>query len=314
MARKDFIALSLALLACIIWSGNFVIARGVHEFVAPITLSFWRWLVATVVILPIGYKHVAAQWNVILRHWQYFTFMGVFGVALFGALIYISGHYTSAHHIALISATAPIWTLLMVGILGVESLTRYKISGAIFAFIGALVIITHGHLNEILTQEWNRGDVILIFSSFIWAIYCVMLNYKPKNVNLKAFLTVIIIIGTTALFPFYLWEVIYISPTPFTLKAWAIYLYVGIASSVIAWFCWSHCVHIIGSVKTGLVYYTIPLFCSILSIFLLNEPVETYHFVGFVFIFMGIFVSNLKSLVLGRSQLPAGDDGVQPVS
>jgi drug/metabolite transporter (DMT)-like permease len=300
MPKKELTALLLALLACLIWSGNFVIARGAHDFIMPVTLSFWRWLVALVVIIPIGYKHVRKQWPSIKKHWKYFTFMGVFGVALFNTLVYSAGHYTSAHHIALISATAPIWTLLMAGMLGHDKFSRYKVMGALCAFLGALVIISHGKLQFLLDEKWNTGDLILVFSAFLWAVYCVALHYKPKQVTTKSFLTVIIAIGTAALLPFYIWEATTVAPTPFTIEAWSIYLYVGIASSVIAWFAWNHSVHTIGSVKTGLVYYTIPIFSSILAIFLLHEPLANYHFVGFVFVFLGIVLSNLKKVVWVR--------------
>ena len=37
--NNTLIALGSALLACLIWSGNFVIARSVHEWIPPFTLA-----------------------------------------------------------------------------------------------------------------------------------------------------------------------------------------------------------------------------------------------------------------------------------
>ncbi len=289
MIKKDFIAFLYALLACLIWSGSFVIARGVHDMITPVTLAFWRWLVATAIIIPIGYKQVRLEWPIIKKHSKYLIFMGALSVALFNTLVYIAAHYTSSHHIAIISSTAPIWTLLLVGIAGIEKLSLFKIAGAICAFFGALVIIAHGQLNMLLAQEWNRGDIILLLSAFIWAIYCVMLHYKPAKLHPKSFMTTIIIIGTLCLLPFYIIEARN-TPTPFSLQAWAIYLYLGIGSSIIGWFTWNYAIHILGSVKTGLVYYTIPIFSSILAISILHEPIEFYHWIGFIFVFMGIIL------------------------
>ncbi|MCK4489842.1 MAG: EamA family transporter, partial [Anaerolineales bacterium] len=42
--------------ATAIWSGNFIIARGLNENITPISLAFWRWVVAVIVFLPFGLK------------------------------------------------------------------------------------------------------------------------------------------------------------------------------------------------------------------------------------------------------------------
>jgi len=51
----------LAILATIIWSGNFIIARGVIHSIPPVTLSFYRWLTATIILLPF-------VWNSFYQH------------------------------------------------------------------------------------------------------------------------------------------------------------------------------------------------------------------------------------------------------
>ena len=139
--RNQTIAIALSLLACVLWSGNFFIARGVHEWIPPVTLAFWRWVVAFAVICPLGLPHVLRQWPLIRQHLPFLIGMGVLSVGLYNTLIYIAGHYTNAHNIALIACTAPIWTLFLAGLFGVERLSRFKLGGAICAFIGALVVI-----------------------------------------------------------------------------------------------------------------------------------------------------------------------------
>lgn len=51
-----------ALLATVIWSGNFVVARALATLIPPWQCNFWRWLVALLVLLPfarqIGRAHV----------------------------------------------------------------------------------------------------------------------------------------------------------------------------------------------------------------------------------------------------------------
>lgn len=296
MTKKELTATVLALLACIIWSGNFVIARGVHEWIPPIGLAFWRWIIAFICILPFSYPNVRKEWSIIIEHWKYLFAMGAFGVATFNTLVYLAAHHTSTHHIALISAIAPIGTLLLVGIFGIERLSIFKAIGAACAFLGAVTVITHGNINTIIDQKWNIGDLLLILSTFIWASWSVGLRLKPKTLSIRAFLTVCMAIGGVCLMPFYIWETIYITPVPFTLKAWSIYLYVGIAASMIAWFFWQYSVETIGPVKTSLIYYSMPIFSGVLAIILLDEPLALYHILGFFLVLIGIIVSNLRKL------------------
>ncbi|HCR86333.1 MAG TPA: hypothetical protein DIV86_06610 [Alphaproteobacteria bacterium] len=62
------------------------------------------------------------------------------------------------------------------------------------------------------------------------------------------------------------------------------------ASSGIAW---QESIKRIGAVKTSLVYYTMPIFTSIMSVIFLSEPIQIYHIIGFCFILLGIIASNI---------------------
>lgn len=292
VVKKESLALLFALLACLIWSGSFVIARGVHEYIPPFALAFWRWMVAVVIIVPLGYGHVRSQWGLIISHWKYFLCLALLGVTVFNSMVYVAAHHTTTHHIALISSTSPIWTLLMAGMLGIDKLSGYKVVGAVSAFLGALIVMTQGKLADTLLISWNYGDVLLLISSVIWAVYSVMVHYKPVGIHPKSLMFIIIVTGTLSLLPFYVWEALYVAPTPFSPKAISAYVYLGLGSSIIAWFSWNYSIHTIGSVKTGLVYYTIPVFTSTLAVIILGEPIELYHWIGFVLVFLGIIISN----------------------
>lgn len=292
----NLFAISIALAACFIWAGNFVIARGVNELIPPISLAFWRWVVAFFALLPFAYAPLKREWHLVLKYWKFTIIMGVVGIAGFNTLVYIAAHYTTAHHIALISSTAPIGTLLIAGVVGIEMLSCNKILGAASALIGALVILSHGELGTITNFVWNKGDLILILTASIWAAWGAAIHYKPKEMSARVFLISQIFVGVVFLIPFYLWENYAVAPAVFTFQAWITYLYIGIGASVIGWLAWQESVRIIGPVKTSLVYYTIPAFSSILAVLTLDESFQLYHFVGFVFIVIGILVSNINKL------------------
>ena len=42
----------LLVVAALCWSGNHVLGRAVHNEMSPLALAYWRWLIASAVMLP----------------------------------------------------------------------------------------------------------------------------------------------------------------------------------------------------------------------------------------------------------------------
>ena len=63
----------LAALPPLFWAGNFVLARALHMEITPIALSFWRWAIALLILLPFVYSGLWQQRRLLLRHWPVLT-------------------------------------------------------------------------------------------------------------------------------------------------------------------------------------------------------------------------------------------------
>ena len=61
------LGIGLAVLATLIWSGNFVVARAVNKSIPPIALNFYRWLIASVLILPFAWHQLRKAWPLIKK-------------------------------------------------------------------------------------------------------------------------------------------------------------------------------------------------------------------------------------------------------
>ena len=85
-----------AALATMIWSGNFLIARGLNDKIPPVSLAFWRWAVATVVLVPFIIQSMYAQRDLLFKHIGYLVVTSLLGVSVFNTLIYLAGKTTSA--------------------------------------------------------------------------------------------------------------------------------------------------------------------------------------------------------------------------
>lgn len=288
------VAATLSLLACVVWSGNFIVARGVYEWMHPIGFAFWRWVVAGVVLLPLVMKHYKAGLAQYRQNRMPYIIMGALGAGVFNTLIYFAAHHTSANNISLLAATSPIWTLLLAGLLGFDRLNGFKVVGVIVAFIGAFTVILKGDYEHILEMKFNIGDLIVFIASWIWALYTLMVKKKHPEMSQWFLMGLIVFFGLCVLTPLYALELAFVGHTPFTMQALYCYLYVGIGASVIAWYCFNRSVELMGPVKTSIIYYTMPIFSGVLSVLFLDEHFYKYHLVGFLLVVAGIIISNLK--------------------
>lgn len=78
--QRTTIGIALAVLASIIWSGNFIIARDVYMEIPPVSLAFYRWLFASVIILPFGIQYLRREWETVKRSWFYLLLVALWGL------------------------------------------------------------------------------------------------------------------------------------------------------------------------------------------------------------------------------------------
>ncbi|MDX2495473.1 MAG: DMT family transporter, partial [Desulfuromusa sp.] len=60
----------LLVLPPLFWAGNSVLARGVADLIPPVAMSFWRWTIALLILLPFTWKQTLNDWPEIKKHWK----------------------------------------------------------------------------------------------------------------------------------------------------------------------------------------------------------------------------------------------------
>lgn len=284
-----------ALGATAIWSGNFIVARGLSEIVPPVSLAFWRWVVAVIVFLPFALKPLIAERQQLLKNIRYLSITALLGVTVFNTLIYIAGHTTSALNLSLIAITFPIFIIILSRILYGEMITVYKILGILLVTSGVILLITKGDLLVLRNISFAEGDLWMLSASAIFAIYSILVRQKPKELSIWAFQLSTFSLGLLFLFPFFIWEWSTTPPINYETTTLLSILYVGIFASLIAFILWNKAIITIGPSKSGLVYYTLPLFSGFLAYFFLDESIGMVHLFSALLIVAGILTANRVS-------------------
>ena len=137
----------------------------------------------------------------------------------------------------------------------------------------------------------------MLIAAIIFAVYSILLKHKPKEINVLTFQYTTFTFGLIMLFPFYLIELSIVQPTIYNSTSIVSIIYVGIGASLIAFVLWNKAVLIIGPVKSGMVYYTLPIFSGLLAFFILKEALSANHLYSAFLIVTGIILSNYKTKI-----------------
>ena len=305
--QSIFAGYLFAIGATAIWSGNFIVARGLSESIPPISLAFYRWLVAVIVFTPFAIKALVQEWAIIKKHVIYFSITSFLGITAFNTLIYFAGHTTTAMNLSLISITFPIFILLFSRILFKEFITIKKGIGITLVLSGVLFLITKGKLSTLLYISFNIGDVWMLLAAIIFAIYSLFLKNKPKGLSIIALQFSTFILGLIFLLPFFLWEQTIVHQSFLNQTTIPAILYVGIFASLCAFVLWNKAIVVLGPSKAGMVYYTLPLFSGFLGYLFLHESIRMIHFYSMILIFSGIIVTNHESKNPSLTPLKSGN-------
>ena len=281
----------LLVLPPLFWAGNTVLARGVADLIPPVAMSFWRWSLALILLLPFTWKHVVRDWAGIKRGWKNILLVSLLGITSFNTLLYTAAQTTTAINIALTQSVMPAVIVLISFLLFRERITRLQIVAVILCIVGAAYIVIHGDWQRLLQLRFARGDLIMLLAICLYALYSVLLRNRP-DIHPFSFLTTTFSVGVVSLFPLYLWELGRVPPLHLSGAVAASLLYVGLFPSIAAYLCWNRGIEKVGANKAGLYINLIPLFASLMAIVFLGERFKPYHLVGLVFICGGLLLFN----------------------
>ena len=283
----------LLVLNMLFWSGNFVLGRGVHEHIPPIALSWWRWLMAGIIIAPIAWPYVRRDWPVIKNHLPILFFLGAVGVGSFNSLAYLGLNYTTAINALVVQSSGPVLIALASYVLFRDQLTWGQVAGIAISLVGVLVVIVQGDFGVLATLALNMCDGLILTAMAFWALYTAFLRKRP-DIHWLSYTAVTFWIGALVVTPFYIFEhvaVRQIQPTMTTLLAVS---YVAIFPGLLAYVFFNRGVQLIGSTRAGVFMHLVPLFGTVLSIGLLGEQLRLFHLTGFALILAGVWLASQK--------------------
>jgi drug/metabolite transporter (DMT)-like permease len=283
-----------ALGATVLWSGNFVVARGLNQSIEPATLSLLRWCVAFLGLLPFVWREAWADRESIRRNLPSIIPMAILGVSLFNALLYTAAHTSPTLNLSLISTTGPVFTVLLAHFFLHEKMTLRMVLGLVTALGGVLLLITDGDPTRLAGLEFTAGDLWMTLAAALFAAYSILVRKFRGALKQRVFLLTLIGTGIVFLLPWAGWELARFGFPDITPGMAVAILYIGLGASLAAYAMWNSAVAVIGPSLAGLIYYTLPLFSGVTAFVFLDEPMGLVHLVSGGCILGGIVLATRK--------------------
>ena len=293
LARERALPYLLLLIAAASFGGNWVAARVVNFEVAPFALSFWRWAVAGVLLFPFAASQLREDAPLIRRNAAVLAVFGAIGAGGFTLLGYWGVSYTTAVNATLLNSSLPLFVVPLSWLLLGLTVSGRQLAGLALSLGGVVTIVSAGSLQTFAQLALNPGDFLLLGGAFLWAVYTVMLKWRPPLRALSFLFTTVAAAAAVSL-PFYLWEMWTGRTMTVTPTAIATIAYLAIFPSIVAYVCWNQAVAAVGPNVAGFFNPVIPVFGILFAVIFLGEPLRAYHLAGFALVLGGVVLTSRR--------------------
>src|SRR6516162_7699227 len=289
IANQPYLLLSITALC---WAGNAIVGRLAAGHIPPVTLSFLRWSLAFLLILPLAWKHLKRDWPAIRgklgngaavghRHWR------LQHAAILGARTHAGTEYL------LLQSSGPlivaVWSLILLGV----RLTLAQAIGVLLSLSGVLVILSQGDLAALSAIHFNKGDLIFLVAMITFGLYSV-LTLKRPDIHSLSLVGFTFGCGAVVLIPLLIWELTTRPAMVFDAQNVLSLVYVAIFPSVLAYLCFNRGVQLIGANRAAPFFHVVPVFGAAMAMVFLGEQPQLFHVIGFALVLAGVYIASRK--------------------
>lgn len=280
--------------AMFFWALSMILVRFVRGEVPPLGMSFWRTLVALLLVLPFAVPRVRADWPILRRHWPILALLGFLLFVGGNGALFVGLQDTTAINAALINSFEPIAIIVVGALMFRDAVTVRQGFGVAISLVGVIALIARADLSVLAALDLNRGDLWVLFAIMTWAFYAVLIRRSPRGLHFLSQFAALAFFGALFMFPLYVWEAIAVAPTRPTVETVSSVAILAVFSTLLSVILWNRAIAGLGSGRAGLFIHLIVVYTVILATLFLGETLELYHGFGIALIGVGIWLATVR--------------------
>ena len=275
-------------------ASNLIVARGGVEYVPPISLAFWRWTLVFIILSIFNFYFLKDKLREIKKEFFKLFFLGAMGCGVCGAFPFLAGKTTTIVNMGIIYTSSPIFIILISSLFFREKINYLKIIGLISCLVGVFIIIIKGDISFLINLKFTMGDLWMLGAAIGWALYSIYLFYWKSDLAVFPRFTLIAFFGAVSLLPFYILEENFFLKTNFDNNFLFWVSFAAISPGIIAFSLYTLTQKYLGASTTGFTLYLFTVYGAFYGIFLFQEKLELFHYIGTILVFIGIFLVKKK--------------------
>ena len=275
MNSKLRLGQAAALITILIWGTTFISTKVLLTALSPIEILFLRFVIGYLALW------LAAPRRLVLTERKqegWFAAAGLCGVALYYGFENLALSMTQASNVGVIISIAPFFTVLFSAVFLKQKRPGLRFFlGFLMAMAGILLI----SFNQQAVEIHPLGDGLAVIAAMIWAIYC-LISRKISELGYNVLLTTrrTFFYGLVLMLPLVMTQFsadFQILSEPSVLLN---LVFLGLGASALCFVTWNYAVGILGSVKTSVTIYIVPVITAVASAWVLHEPLTPRVILG----------------------------------
>ena len=291
------------LLTALFWGGTFVAGRIVAQDLAPFSIAFLRFAIASAFLLlltwklegtlpfvpPSGGPAKAGTPNLITL-----VALGMTGIFTYNVLFFKGLKLIEASRASLIVATCPVFIALGSALFMKEKIGLIKGLGVIISVCGAGVVVSKGSIGEVFKGGLGRGELYILCCVLCWVAYSLIGKAAMKSLSPLVCVSYSAVIGTLALLVPAAFEGLVANVWHVSFVDWLCIFYLGVFGTVIGFVWYYQGVERLGPTKAGLFINFVPIFAILSALLILGEAVTLSLAVGAAMVISGAYLTNRR--------------------
>jgi len=279
-------------LTAVFWGGTFIAGRVVAAQTGPITATFLRFTLASVVLLALTRRREGPLPRLTHRQALLVLVLGLSGVVLYN-LFFFSGLKTvGAGRASVIVAANPILIFLGSVVFFQERLTVGRLAGVLFSFSGAVTVISHGRLSTIFEGGLGWGELFIFGCVISWATYSLVGKVAMRDLLPRTAVTGSCLVGAAGLLGLALLPPGGENMLHLSGGVWLSLAYLGLLGTALGFVWYYDGIRELGPSRAAIFINLVPISAVILAWLLLGETPDASLAVGACLVVLGVYLIN----------------------
>jgi drug/metabolite transporter (DMT)-like permease len=289
--RRQDLALAVALVTVVVWGCNFSLQKYLFDRLTPSGFLFMRYLIMPACAVALLAVRYGTRQPRLTRHdLLSLAWLGFAGHFLHVGMVCFAIHWSTAFSSSLLLACGPIFTLLILRLMGIERMTRPQVIGVSVAFAGVLIFLS----DKLLGGQWRAtgGDLFLLLAASVFSYYTVIakpLVQRHGAVMVMAYATLLgavpVVIVTLPVGLNAPW-------TALTPIGWAGLFWSVTVSAFAGWLAWAWVNAVRGVARTAPLQYLMPPVAGFIAWAVADERFGAMKIFGAVITLAGVAVAQ----------------------